>query len=99
MSRVNPDEGDAALQERELLRATAHLGPRPDRSQAETALERDHDAAEQSHRDDLARDVARLWVIVNDYAVREDPMPDELRAALDRLTAAYLPDGPKENPR
>ncbi len=43
--------------------------------------------AEQARRDDLARDVARLWL-----AVKLDPrrrLPDYMGAALDRLADAY----------
>lgn len=44
---------------------------------------RDHAAADQAHRDDLARDVARLWVAADKHDSRD------LTAALDRLAAAY----------
>ncbi len=41
--------------------------------------------ADMAHRDDLARDVARLWPAEYDAV----EINDELRAALDRLAAAY----------
>lgn len=48
---------------------------------------RDHAAADQAHRDDLARDVARLWQA--DYGKAAPYVGSEIAAALDRLSAAY----------
>lgn len=57
---------------------------------------RDHAAAEQSRRSDLARDVARAWFAA--AGSHDVDVPCALADALDRLTAAYFPDGPKEDP-
>lgn len=54
--------------------------------------ERDHGAAEQAHRDDLARDAARLWSAVPDWGRSRAALLESnpaLVAALDRLAAAY----------
>lgn len=44
-------------------------------------------AADMAHRDDLARDVARIWV--EEYKRSGRPVGVRLGAALDRLAAAY----------
>lgn len=59
--------------------------------------ERDDPAAERAHRDDLARDAARRWVYERDQP--DSFVPDRLASALDRLAAAYLPDGLQDPPR
>lgn len=49
----------------------------------------DHAAADMAHRDDLARDVARLWVELNSDEDPDGKARVRLYAALDRLAAAY----------
>lgn len=54
--------------------------------------EPDHADAELRHRDDLARDVARLWRESKDLAATDADMRDKGRAmesALDRLADAH----------
>lgn len=68
----------------------------------DTTPARDHAEGESLHRDDLARDVARLWPAfqrtrMNNPAATAESIKvwDELMAAFDRLAAAYgeKPDG------
>ncbi len=46
-----------------------------------------HAAADMAHRDDLARDVARLWR--DDYGKAAPYVGSEMAAALDRLAAVH----------
>ena len=67
---------------------------------ARTEPVRDHAAAERSRLDDLARDVARAVAAAPGYPMlRPYDRYSILGEALDRLVAAYLPDGPKDTPR
>lgn len=47
----------------------------------------DRAAADMAHRDDLGREVARIWV--EDYKRSGRPVGVHLGAALDRLAAVY----------
>lgn len=56
--------------------------------------ERIEPGAEQAHRDDLARDVARLWMAarrrgIQGVSISGSGVPASLADALDRLAAAY----------
>ena len=66
-----------------------------------SAVLRDHAAAEAARRDDLARDVARAYAAQRNAVGFDASLvaSKALWGALDRLTAAYLPDGPKDTPR
>lgn len=62
-----------------------------------TASERIEPGADAAHRDDLARDVARLWVAkrrdIEERArltgAKAFPLPDPFADALNRLVKAY----------
>lgn len=51
--------------------------------------ERLEPGAEAAHRDDLARDVARMWAGLRGPAWEIPELTERLVAALDRLAAAY----------
>lgn len=54
----------------------------------DTSPARDHAEAESLHRDDLARDAARLWT-ARRHLAEVHGLPPALVNALDRLAAAY----------
>jgi hypothetical protein len=56
---------------------------------SEPTSERIEPGAEAAHRDDLARDVARLWKAHFPGDYYQDQIPHDLTDALDRLAVAY----------
>lgn len=61
--------------------------------------ERDHAEGDRLHREDVARDVACAWWLIVASDLPRDRTTEFLRGTLDRLAAAYLPDGPQDVPR
>ncbi len=90
LARVDGDDPyDLALA---AARAGARVvfGERPDR---------DHAAVERGRVEDLAIDVARRWAELSRTRHWSASIDEPLTAALDRLTAVLLPDGPRKAPR